>query len=262
VTVSARPSREERHAAEARRRVAASARKPETTRPPKVPDLDRDAIAEAVHQAVCLVGRDQGIGHCDAYAFGGAIVLSVITRQEWHAQGGEARFGTGQDLDSPDGEICFAWQPSATTLAVSPNGMVGGGGLANGELHAWCARAQGGKAVEIADFAARHVPTCAETSGIGWAREPIPYAWGTPQQLHGQRIWYIPDRATTDTIHRLFNGNSHSYSDIAVLALWKLGVHGDRRAEELIHDGKLLNLMRDGYTIAESFAGGFIAVRQ
>jgi hypothetical protein len=259
--MTARNSRDARHAAEARRRAAARARRPGTTQPRKPTAVDRDAVADAIHQAVCLVGRDQGIGHCDAYAFGGAVVLSVITGQDWHAQGGEARFGTGQDVGSPDGEICFAWQPSATTIAVAPNGMTGLGGLANGELHAWCARAQAGKAVEIADLSARHVPLLAEMSGIGWAREPIPYVWGTLQELHGQRFWYMADRATTNTIHRLFSGNLHSYEDIAVLALWKLGVHSDRRAVQLIHDAKLLGLMRDGFTITESFDGGFIAVR-
>ncbi|MGH3276711.1 MAG: hypothetical protein ACRDNZ_20585 [Streptosporangiaceae bacterium] len=35
----------------------------------------------------------------------------------------------------------------------------------------------------------------------------------------------------------------------------------DRKAERLIHDAALLNLMRGGFSIAESFDGGFVAVR-
>lgn len=225
------------------------------------PRFTKDQIAEAVHEAVRLVGRDEGIGHCDAYAFGGAIVLSVLTRQEWHPQGGMAQFGTGVDKDSPDGELCFTWMPSATGPVVAPNGMTAEGGLANGELHAWCARAEGGKVAEIADFAARHVPFLARLSGMGWERDDIPYVWGTPEQLHEQRFWYRADRDTTNFIHQIFSGNKHSFSDVATLALWRLGVHSDRRAQELMNDPKLLGLMRDGYKITESFAGGFIAVR-
>jgi hypothetical protein len=141
------------------------------------------------------------------------------------------------------------------------NGMVNPGRLANGELHAWCARAENGEAAEIVDFAARHVPYLARWSGLGWEREDVPYAWGAPEQLHEQRFWYRADRDTTNFIHQLFSGNKHSFSDIATLALWRLGVHSDRRAEELMNDPKLLSLMRDGYRIAESFAGGFVAIR-
>lgn len=223
--------------------------------------ITRAGIAEAIHEAVCLVGRDEGIGHCDGYAIAGAVVLSVLTRQDWRPQGGEARFGTGQEMDSPEGELCFAWQPSATTPAVAPNGMVNIGGLANGELHAWAARAEGGRVAEVADFGARHVPRLARMSGMGWEREDLPYVWGTPRQLHEQRFWFIADRATTSFINEGFKANMRSYTDIATLALWRLGVHSDRRAGELMHDARLLGLMRDGYRITESFEGGFIAVR-
>lgn len=258
--MTARTSREARHAAEAARRAAAQARKPAPA-PRKPAPVDRAAVAEAIHRAVCLTGRDQGIGHCDAYAYAGAVALSVITGGEWYPQGGEARFGTGQDVDAPAGEICFAWQPSATTPVVSPTGLVSTGGLANGELHAWCARAQGGKVVEIADFSARHVPFLAGLSGIGWARGPLPCVWGTPEELHGQRFWYRADQPTTDTIARLYAGNLHSYQDTAILALWKLGVYSDRRAQDLIHDEGLLGLARDGFTVTESGPAGYIAVR-
>jgi hypothetical protein len=251
--VSARNSR----AAKAARR----AQRQDRQRDQVAPAITRDRIAEAVHEAVCLVGRDEGPGHCDGYAFGGAIVLSVLTKQDWHAQGGMAQFGTGIDQDSPAGELCFTWMPSATTPVVAPNGMTAEGGLANGELHAWCARAHNGKVAEVADLAARHVPRLARLSGMGWDREDLPYVWGTPQELHEQRFWYRADRDTTNFIHELFKANTHSYSDISTLALWRLGVHSDRRAEELMHDPKLLGLMRDGYRIAESFDGGFIAIR-
>lgn len=223
--------------------------------------ISRVRIAEAVHEAVCLVGRDEGIGHCDGYAFGAAIVLSVLTRQEWHAQGGMAQFGTGIDRDHPDGEQCFTWMPWATDLTVAPNGMTGGGGLANGELHAWAARAERGQVAEVADIAARHVPRLARMSGMGWDRDDMPYAWGTLRELHEQRFWYLADRDTTNFIHQLFKENVHSFKDIATLALWRLGVHSDDRAVELMNDPKLLGLMRDGFRITQSFEGGFIAVR-
>jgi hypothetical protein len=251
--VSARNSRD----AKAARRAGRQDRQ----RAEVTPRISRARIAEAVHEAVCLVGRDDGIGHCDGYAIAGAVVLSVLTRQDWHPQGGEARFGTGREIDSPEGELCFSWQPSATTPAVTPNGITGGGGLANGELHAWAARAEGGMVAEVADFSARHVPLLARMSGMGWEREDVPYVWGTPQQLHEQRFWFIADRLTTNYINEMFKANLHSYKDIATLALWRLGVHSDQRAEELMHDPKLLGLMRGGYKIAQSFDGGFIAVR-
>jgi hypothetical protein len=85
--------------------------------------------------------------------------------------------------------------------------------------------------------------------------------WGTPAELHGQRFWYKADQQTTNFINQIWRGNLNAYTDVATLALWRLGWHSDRRAEDLIHDRKLLDLMRGGYTIAESFDGGFIAVR-
>jgi hypothetical protein len=180
--------------------------------------LDRAAVAESVHQAVCLVSGGDGTGHCVAYAFAGAVVLSVTTGQQWTPQAGEARFGTGQERDSPEGEVCFAYQPSATTGAVTRDGAPAAGGLANREFHAWCARGQGSEVAEVADFAARHVPGLAESSGIGWAREAIPYLWGTPQQLTAQRCWYRTDEATTNAIHEAWNIDP-AYEDTARLAV-------------------------------------------
>ena len=105
--MSARTARDARHAAEAARRSAARARKPQP--PPRRPHaVDRDAVADAIHQAVCLAGRDQGIGHCDAYAFAGAVGAAFVAA-------GVAEVATAGALD-----VC----PTAIPVQTNPNARI------------------------------------------------------------------------------------------------------------------------------------------
>jgi len=247
------------HAAKAARRAEREARMPAPRRP--VP-VDKDAVAEAVHQAVCLVSRDQGAGHCDAYAFGGAAVLSRLTGCQWWPQAGEARYGTGRDRDAAEGEICFAYQPSGQGLAITAGGTMQEGGLANGEVHVWAARAEDGMVAEVADFGARHVPALSSACGIGWAREPLDCVWGTRAELAAQRIWHIAEDAATKAIWQVYGASLDAYKDITYLALARLGVMTDRDARQKLNNPVLLDVMRDGLRVTETFPGGaFIAVR-
>ena len=223
----------------------------------------KDAIADAVHQAVSLVFGDDGIGHCDGYAISGSIVLSRITGQDWIMQAGEARFGTGNEVDSPEGEICYSFVPSETSPAQTLGGRTATvGGLANGEFHAWCVRGKSnGQVAEVADFSARHVPVLADRVGIGWARERMAYAWGTHDDLWRDRFMYTPDLQTIETIMRHFSGCQEPYKDVVTLALWKLGIFSDQRAKELIHDERWLWIMQEGFTVVGSPGDGIVAVR-
>lgn len=243
-------------AAKAARRAARQDHRPEAA-----PSLDKARIADAIHEAVCLVGRDEGVGHCDAYAFAGAIVLAVLTKQDWSVQGGAAYFGTGVDLDSPEGELAFAYVPSETSPIETPNGMTGPGGLTNGELHAWCARAQDGQAAEIADFSARHIPHLSRLCGFGWKREEPPYLWGTPRDLYEQRYNYRAELETVNLIHKNFSENTRSYGDAATLALWRLGHHTEDRARQLMQSPELLDYAQGGWKITQTFTGGHIMSR-
>jgi hypothetical protein len=256
--VSARNS----HAAKAARRKARESATGGTAPRRQITPARKDAIAEAVHQAVSLVFGNDGIGQCGAYAISGSVVLSRITGQEWILQAGEARFGTGNEAGSAEGEICYSFVPSATSPARTLDGKQATvGGLENGELHAWCVRPENDRAAEIVDFSARHVPLLAERAGLGWAREPLPYLWGTPEDLWRDRFMHMPDLRTTETVMRHFSDHQEPYKDVVTLALWKLGIFSDQRAELMIHDERLLWIMREGFTVVGSSDDGIVAVR-
>jgi hypothetical protein len=75
----------------------------------------RQQIADAVHEGVLLVtGNDAASRNCPLYASAGAAVLNQLAPHRWVPQAGAAQWGPGADLDDPDGEMCFPFDPDAT----------------------------------------------------------------------------------------------------------------------------------------------------
>ncbi|MDR3638627.1 MAG: hypothetical protein P4L84_32780 [Isosphaeraceae bacterium] len=84
-----------------------------------VPPLEiREAAAEAVHRAVCVVTHDDGCGHCDLYTLAGYALLPAITELNYMPQVGNF----AALVDPPTGwfQICAEQ-----------------GGIARGEYHCW-----------------------------------------------------------------------------------------------------------------------------
>ena len=206
--------------ARAQRRAAAP-----TTRA-AVPD--RDAIADAVHAAVRMVTGSSGIQHCVLYAETTVRVMRRLTGQPWLLQAGSAFYGSGVDVDSPEGEITFAHDSQATAGGVTLDGAKSErGGLKDREFHAWAARASApgmhGRAVEIADIAARHTPAYAEMLGMRWERERWPYVWGTPAELASMRVSHRADMPTTALCMAAIQSEPEPYRDAETAALGALG---------------------------------------
>jgi hypothetical protein len=141
-------------------------------------ELDRDAIAAAVHAGVQSLDGHDPVRGCVQYAAIGAPVLTTVTGRDWYPVAGASEAGTGKGLGDPEGEYCYTWRPDV-------------GGVA--ELHAWCTDGTG-----IADFHLRHRPASAARAGVEWRRGGWPdYFWGMPADAARLRLSYQPQEAAT-----------------------------------------------------------------
>jgi hypothetical protein len=187
---------------------------------------DRQQIADAVHEGVLLVtGSAAASRNCPLYASAGAIVLSQLTPHRWVPQAGAAQWGTGADLDHPDGEMCFAFDPNATGPAqrMTDGVTAGRGGLAEGEFHCWAVAGDHmGRVIEIADFWARHVPAQSAIAGYPWLRGPMPLVWGPAELIEAQRFRYRTDVAATARLRDYFTFNGGLIAAAARAALHAL----------------------------------------
>jgi hypothetical protein len=91
--------------------------------------IDRDAVARAVHRAVCGVTRTDGFGCCQLYAAAGLLLLRTLMGKAnpYHFQAG----GLYLCPDPADPEYWISLDPRDSAAEA-------------GELHCWLARPLGG----------------------------------------------------------------------------------------------------------------------
>jgi hypothetical protein len=253
-------------------RKAKEQRRQHRSQPGRIPRRpDRVAIADAVHEAVCLISGSDGYGHCIFYAQVGAVVASAVTGRKFSMQAGQLWIGLG-DVDGTGQELFLAAIPDGGEYHHEGIGATVSGGLEVGEFHAWFAREpdgvspEPGTAVtvsphdyECADLSLRHHQRFVADAGMEYHRPPLPpFFWGSPLQLAelGVRV-----KADTDTVNfALSQVQQHQQvvMDMAAVTMLILGRANENRAQQVMSpDGYARWRMRaDGWQVAEVIPGG------
>jgi hypothetical protein len=132
------------------------------------PDVHmRELLAEAVHEAICLVTRTDGSQCCALYAATAANLMPSITGHAYTINSGSFEVGA-----SPEGDVVQfdAEQPL----------------LPDAEFHSMLVRHHAGR-FEVADLASRHWRTWALRLGGFWhAPDPPPFIWCWHDELQHQ----------------------------------------------------------------------------
>jgi hypothetical protein len=146
-------------------------------------ELTRDAIADAVHAAVCGYTGTDGMRHCLLYGFGGSLALRLATGRQYMPQAGSLHLL----IDPPDGQF---------EIDASD------GGFSRGEFHCWSVLADRTsidpvtrqcRALEWIDFSARHWRRMAETMQLIDAVVAETDAIVVCRATTGERIpWTVP----------------------------------------------------------------------
>ena len=134
------------------------------------PALNRDAIADAVHQACVELRKNDGAGGCLMYAVAGHRLLQNLDPDsDFSIQCG------GLELQ-PDPDVPDPW------CTLDPKD----GGWSKGQFHCWLANEAG----ELIDFSARHYKAlCKRIPGkecVDWNQpDPPAYLWCLSRDLPG-----------------------------------------------------------------------------
>jgi hypothetical protein len=126
--------------------------------------LDKERLAHAVHKAVCEYHDDDGVGHSADYAFGGAMLLSALTKKSYMPHAGSL----------------WVWgDPGDPTLCMAM--LAEKGGIFAGEFHSWIVGPVDGRKsgpmadhVDLIDLSARHFKRWVEKPIYRISRKALP----------------------------------------------------------------------------------------